>query len=282
MTTLKEARRLSNLRAYYHLDYKLFLNGKRLLVENVRSDSVQNVQCLKVDIRIKSDDENHEDFKGKPLKKNIGKVFTIQIDNTGDHEAYHDKRERLADAVGHYIQVNVDDFVDSFIYQGSCLIVRFKDIKVLDELGDVNKVTRKDRFLNAINHFLVFNNDLFFKENEIAIRSVWKQGNKELRFLCHIGRSGVFEIKLPVDDVEELPFKIMMMSGNFRELVQTYEFEYDVLLNHGNSILLGFKSITFRQNVLGDTAMRVGKRNNYNGGIETADTKSSDLMNMYN
>lgn len=252
MKTIGQYRKLDFLDDYYVLDVVSFIEGKTFRIENVRHDKVNGQPCIKIDTRIVSDNNTKKDFDGSSLKKNEGKVVTFQVveDNP---EILELTKTQLLDTVGHKFIVNDDNIKSYYVYRGSCLIIHINDFKEIgDVIGEPKNVENTDRFLMSLNKFKTFHFKALLQSEQIKLCGISSKGKQDLRINAHIKGKGFFEIKIPVNDVKDLPCDLLTLNKLFNECVEHYEFDYAVALNSNTVLLIVLKSITFKAGVLDD------------------------------
>lgn len=252
MKTIGQYRKLDFLDDYYVLDVVSFIEGKTFRIENVRHDKVNGQPCVKIDTRIVSDNNTKKDFDGSALKKNEGKVVTFQVveDNP---EILELTKTQLLDTVGHKLIISGDNIKGYYTYRGSCLIIHINDFKEIGEvIGEPKNVENTDRFLMSLNKFKTFHFKALLQSEQIKLSGISSKGKQDLRINAHIRDKGFFEIKIPVNDVKDLPCDLLTLDKLFNECVEYYDFDYAVTLNSNTVLLVVLKSITFKAGVLDD------------------------------
>lgn len=258
MKTIRQYKRVEGIERYYSFDAERFLQGKTLVIENVKKEKIEDIPCIKVDLRIIKDENTQTDHQGQIAKRNEGKVFTLRIDyNDEAPEDFEIATELLKNPRGHYAEVTNMDLIDHYIYQGSCLILTSGMLTVFEEKAERQPIDRGDRSLNSLNRFKTFDFERFIRENTIRIDGIQIKGKSDVRLIAHVKDRGFFEIKIPVDDYRNLPHTLLMVAGDFNDVIESFELDYTSALNYNTEILVVMKSVTFKQGVLADTSIQI-------------------------
>lgn len=266
MQSIKEYKRINGLQNYHILDVPLFLEGKRFKVENVRSDKTRdNIPCMKVDLRIIEDSIERLNYENKPVKNNVGKVITARIDHDGNEAIYTGVREELVDAVGRVATIRNDKILGYFIYQTNCLIINLEDIDIEDEEVAKQNVEKTDRYLNGLNHFKTFNFNKFVSDKHINLFGITKKAKNDLRLNAHVEGSGMFEIKIPVRDVESLPRQLLTLNHSFKAAILKYDVDYISMIKNNTSMMVAMKMVVFAPNILDEKPIQLGIKTQQGG-----------------
>lgn len=244
--TIKEYRRIKDLKNYHKFDVVEFLKCKKFVITKINKDKINETPCVKVSLRIIEDEYKHDD-----VQSNEGKVFTLRIDND-DVDLFEMTLEELMNSVGCIARIPESYILDSYIFNNSSLTVIADDIDVLEDRVKITGIDKGDRLLKSLNKFKQFEFKEFVKDNPITLKGISKRGNKDLRIFAHTDK-GLFEFRLYVDDVEKLPYTFFFIDGSFEDIVSHYEISYITTLNNNTSLLIGLKSITFKSDVIEDS-----------------------------
>ncbi|MCO4327880.1 hypothetical protein MTR05_12735 [Staphylococcus agnetis] len=233
---------------YNNFSVGAFLKGKKLRIENVRWENVEGKKTIKIDVYIV------EDLDGS----NEGKFFTLRIDRNeyiGAKEL-REYRQLLTEHIGYPIIIDPTQDVDYvFFYQQTVMTIVVKNVHIDYDAGKSNIIPsgeKKVRRLGGLGDYRTFDIESFFEENTCNLIGTYFDKGK-VNFNVHIDEEDVIiKFSVPVADYDGLPASLLFLSGNFEDIVDSFEFSNTSATRHGTRWTFYFEKITFKPNVVTD------------------------------
>lgn len=248
---IKEARKTRIPEEYQVFAIDEFLNSKTLKIENVKTDKVRGVDCIKVDARIIEDRDGY----------NKDKVIIIRIDKLDD-ETFESQLNELRLSFGKVIHLDPEEDVeDIFVYRANILTIIAMEFTIHEDSKQykLERPTKSDRPLAKMSKYHEFNIEDFLEDNTLELHGMYNDKGKNHAFFdAFIDRDNIVRICVLVEDFEELPAELLRLNTDFYSAIESYVFSSVSSSHYGTRWTLYFDNLTFKPGVVAEEAYTLG------------------------